>query len=77
MNDRQRKKNFKKIVGFNPDKGMSKIEIRFVTWALNPKRIRITGRAIAAYKAKRQQVVNVEHFNEVMTERRTRWIREL
>lgn len=70
MNKRQRKKEFKKIVGFNPDKGMSKTAIRFVTWALAPKRIRITEQAIAAYKAKRQQVVNVERFNEIMTERR-------
>lgn len=72
MNKRQRKKEFKKIVGFNPDKDMSKTAIRFVTWALNPKRIRITEQAIAAYKAKRQQVKNVEHFNEVMAERKKR-----
>lgn len=72
MNDRQRKKNFKKIVGINPKKGMSKAEMRVIVWALHPKRRRNTKRALELYGAKWQQVINLENFNRIMAKRRMR-----
>ncbi len=70
MNKRQLKKEFKKTVGFNPEKGTSQIVQRFVIWALNPKRRDATKYAMARYEAERQQVKNIENFNEIMTKRR-------
>lgn len=70
MNKRQKKKKFKKIVGFNPDKDIGVITRSYLVWALHPRR-RISERYKALqYIAKRQQVKNVENFNQIMTKRR-------
>lgn len=70
MNKRQKKKEFKKIVGFNPDKRLSMFEISFLTWALHPRQIFTTRYIVEKYQTRRQQVKNVENFNQIMTKRR-------
>lgn len=70
MNKRQKKKEFKKIVGFNPDKNMNNITRNYLVWALHPGRMLSARYQALHYIAGRQQVKNIENFNKIMTKRR-------
>lgn len=70
MNKRQKKKEFKKIVGFNPDKNMSNITRNYLVWALRPGRMLSERYRALHYIAGRQQAKNIENFNKIMTKRR-------